>query len=71
VEWNRVHYSEATTGLLHQPRMMMSVEQSVEFLAAETEVLGENLSQCRYVHHKSHMTWPALETGPPRWEAGK
>jgi hypothetical protein len=34
---------------------MMSVEQSVEWeLAGETEVLGDNLSQCRFVHH---MTW--------------
>jgi hypothetical protein len=34
----------------------MSVEQSVEWeLAGETEVLGENLHQRHYVHHKSHM----------------
>jgi hypothetical protein len=31
------------------------VEQSVECLGGETEVPGENLSQCRFVHHKSHI----------------
>jgi hypothetical protein len=36
--------------------MMMRENQSVEWLARETEVLGENLSQCRFVHHKPHMT---------------
>jgi hypothetical protein len=48
---------------------MMSVEHSVEWeLAGETEVVGENLIQCHFVHHKSHMTWAGLEPGPPRWE---
>jgi hypothetical protein len=37
--------------------MMMSVKQSVEQeLAGETEVLGENLPQSYFAHHKSHMT---------------
>jgi hypothetical protein len=36
---------------------MMSVEQSVECeLAKETEVLGENLPQFQFDHHKSHIT---------------
>jgi phage-related protein len=34
------------------------VEQSVEWeLAGVTELLGENLPQRHFVHHKSHMTW--------------
>jgi hypothetical protein len=50
--------------------MTMSVKQSVEWeLAGETEVLGGNVPRRHFVHHKSHMTWPGTEPGPPRWEA--
>jgi hypothetical protein len=52
--------------------MIMIVEKSVECeLAGETEVLGENVPQCHFVHQKSQMTRPGLESGPPRWEAGE
>jgi hypothetical protein len=36
--------------------MMTNVEQLVELAAGETEILGKNLPQCRFVHHKSHIT---------------
>jgi hypothetical protein len=58
----------ATNGLLCQTRVIMVMEKLVEWLAGETEVLGENLPQCRFVHHKPHML-PEREPGSPRWEA--
>jgi hypothetical protein len=32
-------------------------------LAGKTEVFGENLPQCRFVHHKSHMLCPDANPG--------
>jgi hypothetical protein len=57
-----------TNGLLCQPRVIMMMEKLEEWLAGETEVLGKNLPQCRFVHHKPHML-TGREPGPPRWEA--
>jgi hypothetical protein len=28
----------------------------------------KNLSQCHFIHHKSHMDWTGIESPPPRWE---
>jgi hypothetical protein len=52
VGWNWVHCLTYCTG----PRrwVRMSVEQTVEWIAVETNVSGENLPQYHFVHHKSH-----------------
>jgi hypothetical protein len=58
---------------LCQPRVIMIMEKSVEWLAGETEVLGENLPQCRFVHHKPHAN-PGRRGGEPasnRWATAR
>jgi hypothetical protein len=41
----------------------MMMEKLVEWLAGKTEVLVENLPQCRFVHHKPHMLCPDANSG--------
>jgi hypothetical protein len=67
----RVHSARRPlNGLVYLPRVIMKMENLVEWrLAGETEVLGENLPQRHFVHHKSHLTRPEFEPGSPRWEA--
>jgi hypothetical protein len=60
-EWNRVHCYWAHNWL----NVPAPDRESVECFAKETEVPGKTYPQCRFVHHKSHITWPRLEPGPP------
>jgi hypothetical protein len=46
---------------------MMMQKLMESWLAGETEVLRENLPQCRFVNHNLHVL-PGREPGPPRWE---
>jgi hypothetical protein len=46
----------------------MMMKKLVELFVGETEVLGENLPHCCFVHYKPHML-PRREPGPPLWEA--
>jgi hypothetical protein len=70
--WGGVQFgplgTAANNDLLRQPLVIMMMEKVVELLAGETEVLGGNLSQCCFVHHKPYML-PGREPGPSRWEA--
>jgi hypothetical protein len=50
-------------GLLYLPRVIVMMENLVKWrLTGETEVLGENLPQRHFVHHKYH---PGRRSGKP------
>jgi hypothetical protein len=55
------------TGQLYEPRTIDDNEYTVGGMriGREKEVHGENLPQCLFAHHKSHMTCPRFELS--RW----
>jgi hypothetical protein len=63
--------SPATTGLLYQPQMIDDGDCGA---IGRMRISRVNRSTRRKpapgpVHHKSRMTRPGLEPGPPGWEA--
>jgi hypothetical protein len=47
----------------------MMMKKLVKWLAGETKVLGENVPQFRFVHHKTHMRTQAAAVGSQRLTA--
>jgi hypothetical protein len=72
VGWDGIHLVRGPlVGLLYYLRKMPNMKQMVEWeLGGEAEVLGEDLTQCNFIHHKSQMTWPEPAPGKLRREAG-
>jgi hypothetical protein len=66
------HGTAATTGLLYQPQMIDDGDCRTiggMQIGKKNQSTRRKTAQCHFVHHKSHLTRPGLERGPPRWEA--
>jgi hypothetical protein len=64
--------TEATTGLLYQPRMIGDSdcgEIGGMKIGRGARSTRRKPAPRHFVHHKSYMARPGFEPGPPRWEA--
>jgi hypothetical protein len=58
--------------ILRIPQMIWVWRATAEWYIDRVKLKNseKNLTQCHFVHCKSHMDWPGREHGPLRWEAG-
>jgi hypothetical protein len=68
VGWDWAHLVRLSLGrLLYLPRVVSEFGEIKwnENWQGKWKWLGENMSQCHFVHHKSHVSWPEIEPGRP------
>jgi hypothetical protein len=66
-----VHVDGPPTGLLFIPQMIYDYGEPRwnNTDRGNRKNSDRTLSQCHFIHHKSHMDWAGREPVPPRWEA--
>jgi hypothetical protein len=62
--WRQIIYFLATLSVSSLYSVEMTMDHLVEWeLAEESEILWENLTDCYFVRHKSHITRPEIKSG--------
>jgi hypothetical protein len=72
MEWDLVHLvRRSLIDLLYKPGIMDECREVGGIrISRGDRSTRRKLAQGHFVHRKSHMIWPGIEPGPPRWEAG-
>jgi hypothetical protein len=65
-------WTATTNGnIVQPPHVILEWRTMVEwYWHGKLQYSEQTLSQCHFIHHKSHLDCPGRQPGPPRWEAG-